>query len=43
MGVYRFRLGRFTVWAKRAVIPDVTLNAGQTQAPTTSSRSLPSH
>src|SRR6185503_12474367 len=31
----------FAVWAKRAVIPDVTLNAGQTQAPTTSSRSLP--
>ena len=24
MGVYRFRFGRFTVWAKRAVIPDVT-------------------
>ena len=32
----------FAVWEKRAVIPDVTLNAGQTQAPTTSSRSLPS-
>src|SRR5262249_62140436 len=31
----------FAVWAKRAVIPDVTLNAGPTQAPTTSSRSLP--
>jgi hypothetical protein len=30
----------FAVWAKRAVIPDVTLNAGPTQAPTTSSRSL---
>jgi len=28
MGVYRFRFGRFIVWAKRAVIPDVTLNAG---------------
>jgi hypothetical protein len=35
------RSGRFAVWAKRAVIPDVTLNAGPTQAPTTSSRSLP--
>jgi hypothetical protein len=42
MGVYWFRLGRITVWVKRAVIPDVTLNAGPTQAPTTSSRSLPS-
>ena len=31
----------FAVWAKRAVIPDVTLNAGPIQAPTTSSRSLP--
>ena len=28
IGVYRFRFGRFIVWAKRAVIPDVTLNAG---------------
>ncbi len=25
MGVYWFRLGRITVWVKRAVIPDVTL------------------
>src|SRR3954468_20687667 len=41
MGVYWLRSGRFAVWAKRAVIPDVTLNAGPTQAPTTSSRSLP--
>jgi hypothetical protein len=24
MGVYWFRLGRITVWVKRAVIPDVT-------------------
>ena len=28
MGVYWFRLGRIAVWVKRAVIPDVTLNAG---------------
>ena len=31
----------FAVWEKRAVITDVTLNAGPIQAPTTSSRSLP--
>ena len=28
MGVYWLRLGRRSDWEKRAVIPDVTLNAG---------------